>query len=271
MSDRERLAGYVDVWWEAVDDFTRLLESLPAEEWSTPTDLVGWDVHDCAAHTAHLEAVLVRRARGDPRDRGRPARPDPRPGLHRAGRGRPPRRDAGRADQRDPRERHQAPHLPAHRPAGRRHRDAAEDAGRHPVDLADAAPQPAAGRVDARAGRTPRGRPPGRPRHRAGTAHRRLPARGDGHGARQACRGSPGSTLVVEVDGSAPAAFGIADSGRGGPLPERPARPDRAADAWTARPSCSSPAAGAAPATSARVSGDVDLAARILEGMAITP
>jgi uncharacterized protein (TIGR03083 family) len=58
MSDRERLAGYVDVWWDAIDDFTRLLESLSPEEWSTPTDLAGWDVHACAAHTAHLEAVL---------------------------------------------------------------------------------------------------------------------------------------------------------------------------------------------------------------------
>ena len=58
MSDRERLAGYVDVWWEAIDDFTHLLESLPPEQWSTPTDLAGWDVHACAAHTAHLEAVL---------------------------------------------------------------------------------------------------------------------------------------------------------------------------------------------------------------------
>lgn len=59
MTDRERLAGYLDVWWQAVDDLTRLLEQVPAERWSTPTDLPGWDVHACAAHTAHLESVLA--------------------------------------------------------------------------------------------------------------------------------------------------------------------------------------------------------------------
>lgn len=59
MSDSERLMGYVEVWWQAVDDFTSLLEKLPAEEWSTPSDLPGWDVHAIAAHTAHLEALLA--------------------------------------------------------------------------------------------------------------------------------------------------------------------------------------------------------------------
>ncbi|MGA8248281.1 MAG: maleylpyruvate isomerase family mycothiol-dependent enzyme, partial [Nocardioides sp.] len=58
-SDRERLAGYVEVWWQAVEDLIRLLEQVPAEQWSTPTDLPGWDVHACAAHTAHLESVLA--------------------------------------------------------------------------------------------------------------------------------------------------------------------------------------------------------------------
>jgi len=59
VSDAERLSGYVDVWWRAVDDFTRLLESVPAAQWSTPTDLPGWDVHACVAHIAHLESVLA--------------------------------------------------------------------------------------------------------------------------------------------------------------------------------------------------------------------
>ncbi|MFC5179450.1 maleylpyruvate isomerase family mycothiol-dependent enzyme [Nocardioides taihuensis] len=58
-SDAARLAGYVEVWWQAVDDFTRLLEELSDEDWHRPTDLPGWDVHDVAAHTAHLEAVLA--------------------------------------------------------------------------------------------------------------------------------------------------------------------------------------------------------------------
>ncbi|MBD8868183.1 maleylpyruvate isomerase family mycothiol-dependent enzyme [Nocardioides donggukensis] len=57
--DADRLAGYVEVWWQAVDDFTAVLEGLPAEEWHTHTDLPGWDVHAIVAHTAHLEAVLA--------------------------------------------------------------------------------------------------------------------------------------------------------------------------------------------------------------------
>ena len=69
MTDRERLAGYVDVWWQAVNDFTGLLEQIPAEQWSTPTDLDGWDVHAVAAHIAHLEGILAGSARGDRRRR----------------------------------------------------------------------------------------------------------------------------------------------------------------------------------------------------------
>ncbi|WP_205472829.1 maleylpyruvate isomerase family mycothiol-dependent enzyme [Nocardioides sp. SYSU D00038] len=59
MSDRELLSGYVEVWRSAVDDFTALLEQVPDEQWSTPTDLPGWDVRAVASHTAHLERVLA--------------------------------------------------------------------------------------------------------------------------------------------------------------------------------------------------------------------
>jgi uncharacterized protein (TIGR03083 family) len=59
MSDREELAGYVAIWWQAVNDFLDLLEELPEEQWDTPTDLAGWDVRACAAHTAHLESILA--------------------------------------------------------------------------------------------------------------------------------------------------------------------------------------------------------------------
>lgn len=58
-SDRDLLTGYVDVWWHAIADFTHLLESVAADQWATATDLPGWDVHDIAAHTAHLEAILA--------------------------------------------------------------------------------------------------------------------------------------------------------------------------------------------------------------------
>jgi len=65
MSDQERLASYVAVWWEAVDDFTRLLEEVGDDQWSQATDLPGWDVQAVAAHTAHLESLLAGRPHDD--------------------------------------------------------------------------------------------------------------------------------------------------------------------------------------------------------------
>src|SRR4051794_7646323 len=61
MSDQEELAGYVAVWWQAINDFTTLLEELPPEAWSQPTDLAGWDVKAVASHMAHLEGILAGR------------------------------------------------------------------------------------------------------------------------------------------------------------------------------------------------------------------
>ena len=61
MTDAERLAALVAVWWEAVDSFTRVLEHVGDDQWSVPTDLPGWDVHAVAAHTAHLESLLAGR------------------------------------------------------------------------------------------------------------------------------------------------------------------------------------------------------------------
>ncbi|WP_110207760.1 maleylpyruvate isomerase family mycothiol-dependent enzyme [Nocardioides daejeonensis] len=59
MSDAEELAGFISVWQRAVDDFSLLLEEVPADAWATETDLPGWDVHAIAAHVAHLEALLA--------------------------------------------------------------------------------------------------------------------------------------------------------------------------------------------------------------------
>ncbi|MEZ0577100.1 maleylpyruvate isomerase family mycothiol-dependent enzyme [Nocardioides sp. MH1] len=59
MSDAERLATYVETWWQAIGDLTALLDSLPADAWTLPTDLPGWDVKAVAAHTAHLESLLA--------------------------------------------------------------------------------------------------------------------------------------------------------------------------------------------------------------------
>jgi uncharacterized protein (TIGR03083 family) len=59
MSDAERLATYVETWWQAVGDFTALLDTLPEDAWALPTDLAGWDVKAIASHTAHLESLLA--------------------------------------------------------------------------------------------------------------------------------------------------------------------------------------------------------------------
>ena len=61
MTDQQRLMAYVDVWWEAIESLTALLDQVPDEQWSTPTDLRGWDVRACASHVAHLESVLAGR------------------------------------------------------------------------------------------------------------------------------------------------------------------------------------------------------------------
>ena len=55
----EELRAYVDVWWEAVNDFTAFLDKVPPERWHAPSDLPGWDVHAIVAHTAHLESLLA--------------------------------------------------------------------------------------------------------------------------------------------------------------------------------------------------------------------
>lgn len=65
VTDQDRLSSLVAVWWEAIDSFTHLLEHVGDDEWSTPTDLPGWDVRAVAAHTAHLESLLAGRAHDD--------------------------------------------------------------------------------------------------------------------------------------------------------------------------------------------------------------
>ena len=61
------LEPFVQAWRGTADDLLDLLPSLSDDDWSQPTDLPGWTVHDVAAHLAHLEAVLAGR------DTGRPA------------------------------------------------------------------------------------------------------------------------------------------------------------------------------------------------------
>jgi len=77
MTDRERLAEYVDIWWQAVNDLLDLLEQVPADQWGTPTDLPGWDVRAVAAHVAHLESILA----GNPEEPVEVGEPDHVTGL----------------------------------------------------------------------------------------------------------------------------------------------------------------------------------------------
>ncbi|HEU4511721.1 MAG TPA: maleylpyruvate isomerase family mycothiol-dependent enzyme [Nocardioidaceae bacterium] len=58
-SDRERLSGYVASWRSAVDDVVALLRGLDDADWSRPTDLPGWDVRGVACHLAHIESDLA--------------------------------------------------------------------------------------------------------------------------------------------------------------------------------------------------------------------
>lgn len=59
MTDQELLAGYIAVGRRAIDDFVTLLDGLVEAAWSLPTDLPGWDVKGVASHVAHLESVLA--------------------------------------------------------------------------------------------------------------------------------------------------------------------------------------------------------------------
>ena len=60
------LEPFVQAWHGTADDLLDLLPSLSDDDWSQPTDLPGWTVHDVAAHLAHREAVLAGHDTGQP-------------------------------------------------------------------------------------------------------------------------------------------------------------------------------------------------------------
>ena len=76
MTDQERLSGYVDVWWQAVDDFTGLLEQH-AGRGVVDADRPGRVGRPCRGHIAHLEAVLA----GSPEETVEVGEPDHVTGL----------------------------------------------------------------------------------------------------------------------------------------------------------------------------------------------
>jgi len=271
MGDRERLAGYVDVWWEAIDDFTRLLETLAPGDWARPTDLAGWDVHACAAHTAHLEAVLS----GAPEetvqfDTGphvvslaqayteqgvlarRDATPDELIGEIRESAAR--RRTSLLLDPPD-----DAADQPPCTPGGigwsweTLLRNRPLDVWMHEQDVRRAVGRP--GGLDTAPAQ-----------HTVGYL-----LEGMGMVLVKRAGAAPGSTLVVCVQGSQPAGFGVTDTGRGIPLAEPPEAPT--VGLFLDRETFVVLAGGRRPADglSLMVEGDADLAARVLAGMAITP
>lgn len=59
LTEPERLAHLVEIWWAAAGGVLSTLEGLAPPDWARPTDLAGWDVHAVAAHLAHVESMLA--------------------------------------------------------------------------------------------------------------------------------------------------------------------------------------------------------------------
>src|SRR4051794_29961653 len=55
----QELSRTIEVWHGAATDVVALLRSLDEDDWDRPTDLPGWDVRAVAAHLAHLESDLA--------------------------------------------------------------------------------------------------------------------------------------------------------------------------------------------------------------------
>lgn len=271
MTDRELLADYVAVWWQAINDFTDLLEELSPTDWSRPTDLPGWDVKAVASHIAHVEAVLS----GQPEetaDVGEPPHVTGLTGLY---------TEIGVVNRRDA------------SPDSIINEIRSAATARHTALLADP-PTDAAARPERIFGGMPwdwrtllRNRPldvwmheqdirraVDRPGGMDSTAARHTAEYlSEGLGFVVAKRvGAPaGTTVVLELDGSSPMAFEVSETGRGERLPEPPTDPtvllrmEREALIRLAGGRCR-PEPGSVEAV-----GDEELGRRILDAMAITP
>ena len=271
MTDQERLAGYIDVWWRAVDDFISLLEEVPAEEWSTPTDLAGWDVRAVASHTAHLESILS----GEPEETaevGEPAHVTGLMGIY---------TEIGVVNRRDS------------SPDQIINEIRSVTTTRHTALLADpptdgsAKPEPIFGGVPWDWETLLRNRPldiwmheqdvrraVGRPGNLDSppaqhTADYQLEALGFVLAKRAGA--PPGTTAVFEVDGSDPAAFTVNDAGRGQALPEPPAEPDVRLKMDRESFIVLSGGRRAPEPGRVQIEGDQELGQRILDNMATTP
>ena len=271
MTDQERLAGYVEVWWRAIDDFTSLLEEIPADQWSRPTDLAGWDVHAVAAHIAHLESILA----GTPEETVDVGEPDHVTGLMGF------YTEQGVVSRRD-------------RTPDELINEIRESAtSRHTTLLADpptdgtAKPDRIFGGVGWDWSTLLRNRPLDVWMHEQ-DVRRAVDRRGgmDSPAARHTADylaeslgfvvakrvgAPPGTTVVLEVTGSDPLAFGVTDAGRGEPLAGLPAEPTVGLS--MDRESFILLAGGrrAPEADSVAVTGDAGLGKRIVDTLAVTP
>lgn len=271
MTDQQLLSGYVDVWWQAINDFTDLLEELDADEWQAQTDLPGWDVKAVASHIAHLEGILA----GNPEETAEVGQPDHVTGL-----------------------------MGLYTEVGVvNRRDASPDAiineirsaatARHTTLLADP-PTDASAKPDPIFGGVPwdwrtllRNRPldvwmheqdirravdrPGGMDSPAARHAAEYLAEGLGYVLAKRVGAPPGTTAVLDLAGSAPFAFVVNEAGRGERLDTLPETPtvclqmEREAFIRLAGGRCD-----AEPGT-VRVEGDQDLGQRILDALATTP
>jgi uncharacterized protein (TIGR03083 family) len=267
----EQLTGYVDVWWEAVNDFTALLEKVPVDAWGTATDLPGWDVHAVAAHTGHLESLLAGHDHDDveigeaPHTRGVLGRFTEQGVVAR--RGRTPDelineiRSSSTA-------RHTSlladpptdPTAPAPGLFGAFGwstrtllRNRPLDVWMHEQDVRRALGMP--GGMDSPAAR-----------HSAGYLAESL-----GYVLAKRLKAEPGTTVLLEVEGHEPVAAGVTDEGRGQLLAETPATPT--VGLRTDRESFVVLAGGRRRADAGRVEifGDKALGQQIVEHLAVTP
>ena len=269
--DVERLTGYVEVWWQAIDDFTALLEQLPEEEWSTPTDLPGWDVHAVAAHTAHLESLLaggqhdeveigetdhVRSPMGTFTEQGVVARRDRSPDelineirssattRHTALLAEPPTDPSGTAPGLFGMIGWSTEALLRNRPL---------DVWMHEQDVRRAVGRP--GNLDGPAGV-----------HSADYLAESL-----GFVLAKKAGAPAGTTAVLEIDGHPPHAYTVNDQGRGERLAEPPAEPTTRIA--MSRGTFIELAGGRRTAESGavKIEGDTDLGQRLVHGLAVTP
>lgn len=271
MDDQQLLAGYVDVWWQTINDFTELLEEVPEEEWTTPTDLPGWDVRAVASHVAHLEGILA----GGPEETAEVGEPDHVTGM-----------------------------MGLYTEIGvLNRRDASADSiineirgaatARH-TSLLDSPPTDAAGRPEPIFGGVPwdwrtllRNRPLDVWMHeqdirRAVDRPGGMSSAGARHTADYLAEsfgfvlakrvGAPaGTTALLEIDGSAPYAFAVNDAGRGERLTAPPADPTVTLRMEREAFICLAGGRRAPEDGTVEVSGDADLGGRILGSMATTP